>query len=91
VPVVFGLEVGCMSFQRTGEDVKRHARQKDKVLEYLQTGAPLTQDEAQEKFNCRRLASRISELKKSGHLILSLRNDQGCSTYLLLSPEGREE
>jgi len=79
-----------MTFQRTGEDIKRHARQKDKVLEYLQTGAPLTQDVAQEKFNCRRLASRISELKKAGHIILSLRNDQGCSTYLLLSDEGRE-
>jgi len=80
-----------MTFQRTHEDHKRHARQKDKVLSHLQTGAPLTQDTARELFGCMRLASRISELKKSGHVILSLRNDQGCSTYLLLSPEGREE
>jgi hypothetical protein len=91
VPVVFGLEVGGMTFQRTGEDVKRQLRQKDLVLEHLRTGQPITQDTARELFGCMRLASRISELKKSGHLILSLRNDQGCSTYLLLSPEGREE
>jgi hypothetical protein len=80
-----------MTFQRTGEDVKRQLRQKDLVLEHLRTGQPITQDTARELFGCMRLASRISELKKSGHLILSLRNDQGCSTYLLLSPEGREE
>ncbi|NCC58414.1 MAG: hypothetical protein EOM17_12405 [Synergistales bacterium] len=79
------------SFTPSAEDVKRQLRQKDKVLEHLRTGQPITQDTARELFGCMRLASRISELKKSGHLILSLRNDQGCSTYLLLSPEGREE
>lgn len=89
--LVHGLEANGMTFQRTGEDVKRQLRQKDLVLEHLRTGQPITQDTARELFGCMRLASRISELKKSGHLILSLRNDQGCSTYLLLSPEGREE
>jgi hypothetical protein len=89
VPVAFGLEVGCMTFQRNSNDIKRHARQKDKVLEYLRTGQPITQDAARELFGCMRLASRISELKKDGFLILSLRNDQGCSTYLLLEG-GRE-
>ena len=79
-----------MTFQRTGEDIKRHARQKDKVLEHLRTGQPLTQDQARAEYGVMRLASRISELKKDGFLILSLRNDQGCATYLLLSPEGRE-
>jgi len=77
-----------MTFQRNSNDIKRHVRQKDKVLAYLQTGAPLTQDVAQEKFNCRRLASRISELKKAGHVILSLRHETGVAVYLLL--EGRE-
>ena len=78
-----------MSFQRTGEDVKRQLRQKDLVLEHLRTGQPITQDQARELYGCMRLASRISELKKAGHIVLSLRNDQGCATYLLLEG-GRE-
>ena len=78
-----------MTFQRTHEDHKRHARQKDKVLEHLMSGAPITQDTARELYGVMRLASRISELKKAGHIVLSLRNDQGCSTYLLLEG-GRE-
>lgn len=80
-----------MTFQRTGTDVKRQNIQRVKILEHLRTGQPLTQDTARELYGVMRLASRISELKKAGHIILSLRNDQGCSTYLLLSPEGREE
>ncbi|NCC58889.1 MAG: hypothetical protein EOM17_14905 [Synergistales bacterium] len=39
-------------------------------------------------FGCMRLASRISELKKAGHVILSLRHETGVAVYLLL--EGRE-
>ncbi|NCC58577.1 MAG: hypothetical protein EOM17_13265, partial [Synergistales bacterium] len=66
-----------MTFQRTGEDVKRQLRQKDKVLEHLRTGQPLTQDTARELFGCMRLASRISELKKAGPVILSLRHETG--------------
>ena len=80
-----------MTFQRTGTDVKRQNIQRVKILEHLRTGQPLTQDTARELFGCMRLASRISELKKAGHVILSLRNDQGCATYLLLSDEGRRE
>ena len=79
-----------MTFQRTGEDVKRQLRQKDKVLEHLRTGQPITQDTARELFGCMRLASRISELKKAGHVILSLRHETGVAVYLLLSPEGRK-
>lgn len=79
-----------MTFQRTGEDIKRQLRQKDKVLSHLQTGAPLTQDQARELYGCMRLASRISELKKAGYIILSLRNDVGCAVYLLLTDEGRD-
>ena len=60
-------------------------------LEHLQTGQPVTQDTAREKYGCRHLASRISELKKAGHVILSLRNSQGCAMYLLLSDEGGRE
>lgn len=78
-----------MTFQRTHEDHKRHARQKDKVLSHLQTGAPLTQDQARELYGCMRLASRISELRKDGCLILSLRHETGVAVYLLLEG-GRE-
>ena len=77
-----------MTFQRTGEDVKRQLRQKDKVLEHIRTGQPLTQDTARDLFGCMMLASRISELRKSGHLILSLRHETGVAVYLLLSDEG---
>lgn len=79
-----------MTFQRTGKDVKRQNVQRVKILEHLQSGQPITQDTARDLFGCMRLASRISELKKAGHVILSLRNDQGCAVYLLLSDEGRE-
>jgi hypothetical protein len=78
-----------MTFQRTGEDVKRQLRQKDLVLEHLRTGRPITQDAARELFGCMRLASRISELKKAGHIILSLRHETGVAVYLLLEG-GRE-
>ena len=79
-----------MTFQRTGEDVKRQLRQKDKVLEHLRTGQPITQDTARELYGVMRLASRISELKRVGHIILSLRHETGVAVYLLLSPEGRD-
>lgn len=77
-----------MTFQRTGEDVKRQLRQKDLVLEHLRTGQPITQDMARAEYGVMRLASRISELKKSGHVILSLRHETGVAVYLLLSDEG---
>ena len=89
--MVHGLEVDCMTFQRNSDDIKRHARQKDKVLEHLRTGQPITQDTARELYGVMRLASRISELKKAGHVILSLRHETGVAVYLLLSPEGGRE
>ena len=79
-----------MTFQRTGTDVKRQNIQRVKILEHLRTGQPLTQDQARAEYGVMRLASRISELKKAGHIILSLRHETGVAVYLLLSPEGRE-
>ena len=73
-----------MTWQRTSEDVKRHRSQKEKILEHLRTGAPLTQDQSRSLFGCMRLASRITELKKEGHIILSLRNGGNCAVYLML-------
>ena len=77
-----------MTCQRTGDDIKRQLRQKDKVLSHLRTGQPLTQDQARAEYGVMRLASRISELKKAGHVILSLRHETGVAVYLLLSDEG---
>lgn len=73
-----------MTFQRTPEDHKRHYRQKDLVLQHLQAGKPITQDIARAEYGVMRLASRVSELKKQGHCILSLRHEHGYAVYLLL-------
>lgn len=79
------------SWQRTHEDIKRHANQKIKTLAHLKTGAPLTQKQARELYGIERLASRISELRRAGWLILSVRNRQGTATYLLLGHQGGGE
>jgi len=80
-----------MTFQRTGTDVKRQNIQRVKILEHLRSGQPLTQDTARELYGVMRLASRISELKKSGYVILSLRHETGVAVYLLISDEGGRE
>ena len=73
-----------MSWQRTPEDIKRHRNQRDVVLEHLRSGRAIDQDTAQSLYRIRRLASRVSELKKDGFIVLSLRNQKGLATYLLL-------
>ena len=78
-----------MTWARTSEDVKRHRTQKDKVLAHLQSGKPIDQDAAQALYGVRRLASRITELTKGGHVILTLRNKSQCAVYVWLAgPEG---
>jgi len=78
-----------MAWERTEQDKARHGRQKDIVLAHLKTGQPLNQTEALERYNIRRLASRVSELKAEGWLVLSLRGRDGCAVYLLLGRQGR--
>ena len=53
--------------------------QEARILEYLKRGNSITALEALDKFGSFRLASRISELKKMGHQILSetIRTDTG--------------
>lgn len=87
-PMPLCLEAGGMTWERTHEDYKRHATQKQRILVYLQGGHPLTQDLARELFGCMRLASRISELRRQGHLILSVRNRQGVASYIWLAGRG---
>ena len=47
--------------------------QNDQILEYLKQGHTLTALEALQKFGSFRLASRISDLKRSGYKIISER------------------
>jgi hypothetical protein len=49
----------------------RSTSQNKQILEYLQTGRELSSLEALSKFGSFRLASRVSELKKTGHKIQS--------------------
>jgi hypothetical protein len=49
--------------------------QKAMILEYLLTGARFTTLEAIQKFNCLKASNRISELKKQGWKIESVRVD----------------
>ncbi len=45
--------------------------QKKQILNWLETGKKLTDLDALSLFGCRRLASRIHELKSDGHPIVS--------------------
>jgi len=73
-----------MTWTRTPEDRKRHRTQKARILEHLRTGKTLTQDEARALFGCMRLASRVSELRRGGCIVLSLRGPGNTAVYLLL-------
>ena len=73
-----------MKWTRTQKDKKRHATQKARILAHLREGKPLTQDQGRELFGAMRVASRVSELRKEGHLILSLRGAENAAVYLLL-------
>lgn len=44
-------------------------RQRDKVIDYLATGKPLTPLMALRRFGCMRLGARIWELREDGHRI----------------------
>ena len=77
-----------MTWARTGEDVRRHGTQKAAILEHLRSGKPLTQDVGRELCGAMRVASRVAELRKAGHLILALRNAAGVAVYVWLAGPG---
>lgn len=76
------------SWQRSHEDHKRHGTQKAAILAHLREGRPLTQDEGRALCGAMRVASRVSELRKDGHLILTLRNAAGVAVYVWLAGPG---
>lgn len=43
--------------------------QNDAILAHMQAGKPITSLEALQEFGCMRLASRIHELRRKGHVI----------------------
>jgi uncharacterized protein YjhX (UPF0386 family) len=43
--------------------------QNERILQHLKRGGKITPLDALEKFGCFRLAARISDLRKDGHLI----------------------
>ena len=47
------------------------------ILAYLSAGNGLTSLEAQDKFACMRLASRINDLRQDGHAIESVWHSNG--------------
>jgi hypothetical protein len=61
------------------------------ILEYLESGSPITALEALNRFGCFRLASRIADLRREGHDILSQKvenNGKFYSKYFLFKPYG---
>jgi len=61
--------------------------QNEQILGYLSKGKGLTPIEALNKFGCLRLAARIADLRKSGHLIFTdsiTKNGKTFASYKLV-------
>lgn len=54
--------------------------QKERILAHLERYGSITQDEAREYYGISRLASRVDELRKTGHPIITERVD-GVNRY----------
>ena len=64
--------------------------QRDAILEALEAGRILDVPTAQGEFGCFRLAARIGELRRAGHIILTLgkRGKNKFGRYVLLDGGG---
>lgn len=61
---------------------KTHMKsQTEKILHHLKSGKSLTPISALNKFGSFRLASRISDLKRDGHKIISIRTKKQGKTF----------
>ena len=61
--------------------------QTEKILNYLSKGKGITPIEALNKFGCFRLAARIADLRKNGHLIFTdsiTKNGKTFASYKLV-------
>lgn len=59
--------------------------QKQRILEWLQSGRTLTPLEAWREFGCYRLSARILELREAGHKIRS--EDSECGQFAIYRME----
>ncbi len=70
----------------------RRRTHKSIILEALRRGEVVSPEVARREWRCMRLAARIHDLRKAGHVIVSLRG-QGADTearyFLIDSPEVR--
>ena len=61
--------------------------QNQRILEYLKSGKKLTPKDALKKFGCFRLSSRVFDLRRNGHAIITdyvTRNGKTFAEYSLL-------
>jgi hypothetical protein len=67
--------------------------QNKQILGYLQTGRTLSSLQALSLFRCMRLASRINDLRRDGHQIITdivYQNDKHWANYRLIKPIKRK-
>lgn len=73
--VAFGCLLALLMMERWREVValmkERYMTQNEKVLDYMQKYGSITALDAMRDLGCMRLASRISDLKKDGHTIIT--------------------
>lgn len=64
----------------------RRATQRASILAALRAGRVLDVPTVQREFGCFRLAARIAELRREGHIVLTLRSEtaDGFARYLLI-------
>ena len=72
--VAFGCLLGLLAF---GFQENRMT-QNEQVLDYMKRYGAITAYEAQAELGCMRLASRISDLKKAGHRIITTKKAVSC-------------
>ena len=64
--------------------------QNDRILQHLKSGQSITATQAISLFNCYRLAARIDELRKKGHLIETVRLKRDKKSWAVYKIEGKK-
>ena len=73
--------------------MSRLSSQNAMILNFLESGGSLTPIEALEKFQCFRLAARMNDLRKKGHVIQTeiLKDDNGKSYASYSIPKDQQQ
>ena len=64
--------------------------QNDQILHHLKSGQSITATQAISLFNCYRLAARIDELRKKGHLIETTTRKRDKKSWAVYKIEGKK-